>query len=193
MGNNVWLLGFVDDGMLKMVKIRITHHSKSVWLGTRYDRAFGKQCSHPTTFTDACFKGNDPKKNIFPVKIKALEVFRKVSKKGKKNNATNNNINSSGNSNGKHSKRNSNVSCGTKILARARFSSTIATFAATCHIEACVPVDGANLHEPFPRHHETGLDVVLEAARRFPAIHHPSQAIRHTRTRSLGLARVLLI
>jgi len=84
MGNNVWFLGFVDDGMLKMVKIRITHHSKSVWLGTRYDRAFGKQCSAPTTFTDACFKGNDPNKNMFPVKIKALEVFRKVSKKGKK-------------------------------------------------------------------------------------------------------------
>merc|ERR1711956_182544 len=70
--------------MGKMVKIRITHHSKSVWLGTRYDRAFGKQCSAPTTFTDACFKGNDPNKNMFPVKIKSSRYSEKCQRRARK-------------------------------------------------------------------------------------------------------------
>merc|ERR1719223_837515 len=35
LGSNVWLLGLVDEGVLKMVKIRITGLASSEWLGTR--------------------------------------------------------------------------------------------------------------------------------------------------------------
>merc|ERR1712008_248475 len=62
-----------------MVKIKTTGHDTSVWHGTRYDSGNIKACSEPSMFTEACFRGDDPRRNVAPVAIKAIKAASQFS------------------------------------------------------------------------------------------------------------------
>ena len=76
LGNNVWLLGVVDNGILKMVKIRITGPTTSIWLDTRVDAEYDSSCAFQPTFLEACFTAADRLgRDAFPVASAAWGIM----------------------------------------------------------------------------------------------------------------------
>jgi len=74
LGNNVWLVGVVDDGILKMVKIRVTGAGTSEWLGTRSDANYDPSCALQRTFRKACWDvGDELPRDAFPVSLQATD------------------------------------------------------------------------------------------------------------------------
>eukprot|EP00418_Pyrodinium_bahamense_P088279 CAMPEP_0179040150 /NCGR_PEP_ID=MMETSP0796-20121207/15500_1 /TAXON_ID=73915 /ORGANISM="Pyrodinium bahamense, Strain pbaha01" /LENGTH=286 /DNA_ID=CAMNT_0020736489 /DNA_START=1 /DNA_END=861 /DNA_ORIENTATION=+ len=71
LGDNVWIVGLVGGGYLKMVKIRITGSATYTWIATRYDASFAESCSVQATFTEECFKGRDVDRNFYTVSLVA--------------------------------------------------------------------------------------------------------------------------
>ena len=56
-------------------------------------------------------------------------------------------------------------------------NSAITVVAATLDVHPGVAVPGAGLSHLEPLHHEVLVDVVDEAGRRFPAVHHPGETV----------------
>jgi len=73
LGDNVWIVGTVDDDYLRMVRIRIRGPRASRWLATRYTNDFDEKCSKQETFSETCFKGTDPSWDEFPVRVRATQ------------------------------------------------------------------------------------------------------------------------
>ena len=74
LGNNVWLLGVVDDGVLKMVKLKVTGPTTNEWLGTRSDVDYDPSCAVQATFREACWgAGDGVPRNAYPVSVRATE------------------------------------------------------------------------------------------------------------------------
>jgi len=74
LGDNMWLLGVVDKNQLVMVKVKVTGRMTWVWMGTRFDDQYSVACAKHETFTEACFKGTDPKANIVPIDLHTSEA-----------------------------------------------------------------------------------------------------------------------
>jgi hypothetical protein len=71
LGNNEWIVG-VEDGYMKMVKIRIMGPNTFTWLGTRYDLPFNSHCNVASTFATDCWYGPgavNPSSNTYPVSL----------------------------------------------------------------------------------------------------------------------------
>merc|ERR1711978_672193 len=63
LGADIWIVALYDHGMLEMVKIKVTGEETYKWLATKLDKDPEKRCLSTKTFTPACFKGEDAKKD----------------------------------------------------------------------------------------------------------------------------------
>ena len=52
-----WIVGVLDGGYLKMVKLKVTGPNSYDWMATKYTNLYDESC--PTAFSESCFTGYD--------------------------------------------------------------------------------------------------------------------------------------
>ena len=73
LGDNVWIVGVIDEPYLKMVKIKITADATSEWIGERYSETYSQACAQSATFTENCYlQGTARATNEYRVSLATL-------------------------------------------------------------------------------------------------------------------------
>ena len=62
---DAWIIGAVDGGFLKMVKLRVTGSASFDWMSTKYDSNYNDSCLDG--FSESCFVGRNTTENQYPV------------------------------------------------------------------------------------------------------------------------------
>merc|ERR1712032_1273713 len=60
LGGNVWIIGAIEKDILTMIKIRFTKADVFSVMAKRRNDEFDKACALQKTFTEDCFKGEEP-------------------------------------------------------------------------------------------------------------------------------------
>merc|ERR1711953_1359559 len=63
LGGNIWILGFVDGGVLRMFKGKIISPNTFSIIGIREDAKYARTCGEQQTFIEGCFKSAAVAKN----------------------------------------------------------------------------------------------------------------------------------
>ena len=59
LSDNEWIVGVVNDNIMKMVKLRITGANTFDWIATKYNRKGNYNNCCVTAFSKSCFVGSD--------------------------------------------------------------------------------------------------------------------------------------
>jgi hypothetical protein len=74
LGNNIWIVGLVDNPYLKMSKIEITATNTYRWISTFYDASYSQACATQAAFTEQCFKGTAQPSDVYPLRLRTSQA-----------------------------------------------------------------------------------------------------------------------